>query len=188
VDENAARGSGRKFPEKVTAFREEMYVHGRYGLPCKRCGPKIQRIRYASNETNYCPRCQTGGKLLADAGAEPVAAGRLAESLDEMERAAWPVGTDSLTAGLLGQKREQSSRTPNGASCGIFPRACGSARVPWASSMAGRVRLRLPENLACWRLCRSACRLRCRSSARSSNACLWSQNTPRRYRAVCAAR
>lgn len=55
-----------KFPEKVTAFREGMAVHGRYGKPCPRCGSKIQRIRYASNETNYCPSCQTGGKLLAD--------------------------------------------------------------------------------------------------------------------------
>jgi len=54
------------FPEKVTAFRQGMAVHGRYGLPCPRCGEKIQRIRYASNETNYCPRCQTGGRLLAD--------------------------------------------------------------------------------------------------------------------------
>jgi formamidopyrimidine-DNA glycosylase len=55
-----------KFPEKVTAFRPEMAVHGRYKLPCPRCGAKIQRIRYASNETNYCPKCQTGGRLLAD--------------------------------------------------------------------------------------------------------------------------
>ncbi len=54
------------FPEKVTAFREGMAVHGRYGMPCPACGGKVQRIRYASNETNYCPRCQTGGKLLAD--------------------------------------------------------------------------------------------------------------------------
>src|SRR5581483_2193054 len=53
------------FPEKVTAFREGMAVHGRYGEPCPRCGEKIQRIRYADNETNYCPKCQTGGKLLA---------------------------------------------------------------------------------------------------------------------------
>jgi formamidopyrimidine-DNA glycosylase len=56
----------RSFPEKVTAFREGMAVHGRYGLPCPVCGTKVQRIRYAANETNYCPRCQTGGKLLAD--------------------------------------------------------------------------------------------------------------------------
>src|SRR5579871_5682840 len=56
----------RKFPEKVTAFREGMAVHGRYGQPCPRCGEKVQRIRYADNETNYCARCQTGGKVLAD--------------------------------------------------------------------------------------------------------------------------
>ena len=55
-----------KFPENVTAFRDGMAVHGRYKLPCPRCGTKIQRIRYAANETNYCPTCQTGGKLLAD--------------------------------------------------------------------------------------------------------------------------
>lgn len=54
------------FPENVTAFRKEMAVHGRYGLPCPVCGTSIQRIRYAENETNYCPRCQTEGKLLAD--------------------------------------------------------------------------------------------------------------------------
>jgi len=55
-----------RFPEKVTAFRAEMATHGKYGEPCPRCGSKIQRIRYGSNETNYCPTCQTGGKLLAD--------------------------------------------------------------------------------------------------------------------------
>jgi formamidopyrimidine-DNA glycosylase len=54
------------FPEKVTAFREEMAVHGRFGQPCPRCGERVQRIRYADNETNYCPRCQTGGRVLAD--------------------------------------------------------------------------------------------------------------------------
>ena len=58
--------TGENFPEKVTAFRKEMATHGRYREPCPRCGAKIQRIRYASNETNYCPNCQTGGKLLAD--------------------------------------------------------------------------------------------------------------------------
>jgi len=55
-----------KFPEKVTAFRPEMAVHGRYGAPCPRCGARVQKIQYASNETNYCAKCQTGGKLLAD--------------------------------------------------------------------------------------------------------------------------
>jgi len=57
---------GEGFPEKVTAFRDDMSVHGRYGKPCPKCGSTVQRIRYASNETNYCPGCQTGGKLLAD--------------------------------------------------------------------------------------------------------------------------
>ena len=56
------------FPEKVTAFRAEMAVHGKYGQPCPVCATKVQRIRYASNETNYCPRCQTEGRLLADRG------------------------------------------------------------------------------------------------------------------------
>ena len=55
-----------RFPEGVTAFREGMAVHGKYGKPCPRCGVKVQRIRYAENEANYCPRCQTGGKVLAD--------------------------------------------------------------------------------------------------------------------------
>ena len=77
-----ARG---KFPEKVTAFREEMCVHGRYGLPCRRCGTKIQRIRYASNETNYCPKCQTGGKLLADRALSRLLREDWPKSLDEME-------------------------------------------------------------------------------------------------------
>ncbi len=62
---NEAEGG---FPEKVTAFREEMAVHGRFGKPCPRCGERVQRIRYADNETNYCPRCQTGDRLLADRG------------------------------------------------------------------------------------------------------------------------
>jgi formamidopyrimidine-DNA glycosylase len=58
--------AGVRFPGKVTAFHPEMAVHGRYGQPCPECGTKVQRIRFAENETNYCPRCQTGGKLLAD--------------------------------------------------------------------------------------------------------------------------
>ena len=60
--------AGGEFPEKVTAFRPEMAVHGKYGKPCPACGTAVQRIRYADNETNYCPRCQTDGKLLADRG------------------------------------------------------------------------------------------------------------------------
>jgi formamidopyrimidine-DNA glycosylase len=77
--------AGGKFPENVTAFREEMFVHGRYGLPCRRCGTKIQRIRYASNETNYCPKCQTGGKLLADRALSRLLREDWPKSLDEMD-------------------------------------------------------------------------------------------------------
>jgi formamidopyrimidine-DNA glycosylase len=81
--------SGVKFPENVTAFREEMAVHGRYGMPCPRCGAKVQRIRYASNETNYCAVCQTGGKLLADRALSRLLREdwpRTLEELEEMKR------------------------------------------------------------------------------------------------------
>ena len=65
-EEKLCREASESFPEKVTAFREEMSVHGRYGKPCPKCGTPVQRIVYAANEANYCPTCQTGGKLLAD--------------------------------------------------------------------------------------------------------------------------
>jgi formamidopyrimidine-DNA glycosylase len=77
-----ARG---KFPEKVTAFREGMAVHGRYGQPCPRCGEKVLRIRYADNETNYCARCQTGGKVLADRGLSRLLGKDWPRSLEELE-------------------------------------------------------------------------------------------------------
>jgi len=77
--------AGGKFPEKVTAFREGMAVHGRYGKPCPVCGTKVQRIRYASNETNYCPHCQTSGKLLADRGLSRLLREDWPRSLEEME-------------------------------------------------------------------------------------------------------
>jgi formamidopyrimidine-DNA glycosylase len=73
------------FPEKVTAFRKEMAVHGRYGKPCLTCGEKIQRIRYADNETNYCARCQTGGKVLADRGLSRLLKSDWPRSLEELE-------------------------------------------------------------------------------------------------------
>jgi formamidopyrimidine-DNA glycosylase len=76
-----ARG---EFPEKVTAFRKEMAVHGRYGKPCPVCGSPVQRIRYADNETNYCPRCQTEGRILAD------------RSLSRLLKADWPRHLDEL--------------------------------------------------------------------------------------------
>jgi formamidopyrimidine-DNA glycosylase len=77
--------AGNKFPEKVTAFREGMAAHGRYGQPCPVCGTKIQRIRFASNETNYCPRCQTAGKLLADRALSRLLRVDWPRSLEEME-------------------------------------------------------------------------------------------------------
>ncbi|MGC2618298.1 MAG: DNA-formamidopyrimidine glycosylase family protein [Acidobacteriaceae bacterium] len=77
--------TGAGFPEKVTAFRPEMAAHGRFGQPCPRCGEKIQRIRYADNETDYCPRCQTGGKLLADRGLSRLLGKDWPRTLDELE-------------------------------------------------------------------------------------------------------
>jgi formamidopyrimidine-DNA glycosylase len=78
------QASGDKFPEKVTAFRPEMAVHGKYKEACPRCGAKIQRIRYASNETDYCPTCQTSGKLLAD------------RALSRLLREDWPRTPEAL--------------------------------------------------------------------------------------------
>lgn len=77
--------STKKFPEKVTAFRPEMAVHGRFNLPCPRCGEKIQRIRYADNETNYCAKCQTGGKVLADRSLSRLLGSDWPRTLDELE-------------------------------------------------------------------------------------------------------
>jgi len=84
VDQLSAEAR-RKFPEKVTAFREGMAVHGRYGQPCPRCGAKVQRIRYAGNETNYCARCQTGGKVLADRGLSRLLGSDWPRTLEELE-------------------------------------------------------------------------------------------------------
>src|SRR5260370_12789599 len=73
------------FPENVTAFRPGMAVHGRYGEPCPRCGAKVQRIRYASNETNYCARCQTGGRPLPDRALPPLLHKAVPRTLHELE-------------------------------------------------------------------------------------------------------
>jgi formamidopyrimidine-DNA glycosylase len=78
------RVAGEEFPENVTAFRDGMAVHGRFGLPCPRCGSPVKRIRYAENETNYCARCQTGGRLLAD------------RALSRLLKADWPKTIDEL--------------------------------------------------------------------------------------------
>jgi formamidopyrimidine-DNA glycosylase len=83
--------ANRGFPEGVTAFRKEMAVHGRYGQPCPRCGERIQRIRYADNETNYCARCQTGGKLLRDRALSRLLGSDWPRTLEELEILKRPV-------------------------------------------------------------------------------------------------
>lgn len=75
----------KAFPEKVTAFRPDMAVHGKFGQPCPRCGEKVQRIRYADNETNYCAKCQTGGKVLADRSLSRLLGSDWPRTLDELE-------------------------------------------------------------------------------------------------------
>jgi formamidopyrimidine-DNA glycosylase len=83
--ERLRTGANGAFPEKVTAFQKDMAVHGRYGKPCPRCGEKIQRIRYADNETNYCARCQNDGKLLADRALSRVLRSDWPRTLEELE-------------------------------------------------------------------------------------------------------
>jgi formamidopyrimidine-DNA glycosylase len=78
--------AGPAFPEKVTAFHPEMAVHGKFGKPCPRCSTEIQRIRYADNETNYCPRCQTGGKVLADRSLSRLLKDDWPRTVEELER------------------------------------------------------------------------------------------------------
>ncbi len=80
--------AGGKFPAKVTAFHAEMAVHGKFGQPCPVCATLVQRIRYAANEVNYCPRCQTGGKLLADRSLSRLLKGDWPRSIDELEEKA----------------------------------------------------------------------------------------------------
>ncbi len=77
--------AGGNFPEKVTAFRAEMAVHGRFGKPCPVCATSVQRIRYAENETNYCPRCQTGGRVLADRSLSRLLKDDWPRTIEEME-------------------------------------------------------------------------------------------------------
>ena len=77
--------AGETFPENVTAFRPEMAVHGKFGAPCPVCGAPVQRIAYAANELNYCPTCQTGGKLLADRGLSRLLKADWPKSLEELE-------------------------------------------------------------------------------------------------------
>ena len=84
IDRLEAEADGG-FPEHVTAFHGKMAVHGRYGKPCPKCGEKVQRIRYADNETNYCARCQTGGKILADRSLSRLLGSEWPRTLEELE-------------------------------------------------------------------------------------------------------
>ena len=84
--------AGEGFPEGVTAFRPEMAVHGRYGKPCPDCGAPVQRIVYADNETNYCARCQTGGRMLADRSLSRLLHADWPRTLDEWEARRGPAG------------------------------------------------------------------------------------------------
>ena len=84
--ERLRAASGGEFPEGVTAFRPQMAVHGRFGEPCPVCGTLVQRIRYAENETNYCPRCQTGGKVLADRSLSRLLKDDWPRSIEELEQ------------------------------------------------------------------------------------------------------
>jgi len=83
--ERLRQHAGGEFPEKVTAFREGMAVHGRFGKPCPECGSPVQRIVYAENETNYCARCQTGGRILADRALSRLLKKSWPRSIDELE-------------------------------------------------------------------------------------------------------
>ena len=128
------RDAGDGFPEKVTAFRPEMAVHGKYGKPCPACATPVQRIVYADNETNYCPTCQTGGKLLADRSLSRLLHGDWPKSLEEMEerkdaaredgRSTWPSGTSPSAA----PRRERGPSSPPRASPSSACRGRGERR------------------------------------------------------------
>lgn len=94
------RAEAGEFPERVTAFHPDMAVHGKYGKPCPRCGKPVQRIRYADNESNYCPTCQTEGKLLAD------------RSLSRLLKSDWPKTLDELEARKRGEPSSKKATTP----------------------------------------------------------------------------
>ena len=108
------RKEAGEFPEKVTAFRPEMAVHGKYGKPCPRCGKPVQRIRYADNESNYCPTCQTEGKLLADRSLSRLMRGDWPKTLEELEAKKTQARTTTASAGSFAARAASfiPSRTP----------------------------------------------------------------------------
>jgi Zn-finger nucleic acid-binding protein len=113
------RREAGEFPEKVTAFRPDMAVHGKYGEPCPRCGKPVQRIRYADNESNYCPTCQTEGKLLADRSLSRLMRGDWPKTLEELEAkkdrnrtAAAPAGSFAARAASFIPSRPTEATAP----------------------------------------------------------------------------
>jgi len=92
------REVGDGFPEKVTAFHDGMAVHGRFGKPCPACGTPVQRIVYAENEANYCPACQTGGRLLADRALSRLLRGDWPRTIEELEAARTPTSSRPATS------------------------------------------------------------------------------------------
>jgi formamidopyrimidine-DNA glycosylase len=107
------REAGGGFPEGVTAFRPDMAVHGRYGKPCPDCGSPVQRIVYADNETNYCPRCQTGGRLLADRALSRLLRQDWPRTLEEMEERRAPIRAPAADTGERTRGPAASSSPPS---------------------------------------------------------------------------
>jgi formamidopyrimidine-DNA glycosylase len=102
--ERLRREAGDEFPERVTAFRAGMAVHGRYGQPCPTCGAPVQRIVHAENETNYCARCQTGGRLLADRALSRLLKEDWPRTLEELEERKAPRGVEARSADRAGSR------------------------------------------------------------------------------------
>jgi len=107
------REAGAKFPEGVTAFREGMAVHGRYGKPCPACGAPVQRIVHAENETNYCARCQTGGRLLADRALSRLLGEDWPQTLEELEERKATGGAGGRSAGRVASRARPGPTRPS---------------------------------------------------------------------------
>ena len=133
------RAEAGEFPEKVTAFRPDMAVHGKYGKPCPRCGKPVQRIRYADNESNYCPVCQTDGKLLADRSLSRLMRGDWPKTLEELEAkksqartsaSAGPAGSFAARAASFIPSRPSSATPPTGTGANAPPEGASVPSTP----------------------------------------------------------
>src|SRR5207247_10826209 len=120
--------AGAKFPEGVTALREGMAVHGRYGKPCPACGAPVQRIVHAENETNYCARCQTGGRLLADRALSRLLGEDWPQTLKELEERKATGGAGGRSAGRVAARARPGPTRP--AAAGARPARTRPCRRP----------------------------------------------------------